>query len=131
MRKMGKWMFIVMLTICMLLPSMVTNSKATASSDRTTSDLIILQNVPQSDAAIKGDSMNISALNVYEDGYFKKVNEGLKWASKNRKVASVDKKERLLFPESRAEHGSPLRTGITRTVLRCTSNRTILKKRML
>ena len=109
MRKMGKWMFIVMLTICMLLPSMVTNSKATASSDRNTSDLIILQNVPQSDAAIKGNNMDLSALNVYEDGYFKKVNEGLKWSSKNRKVATVDKEGTVTFS------GKPGRAWITVT----------------
>ncbi|SFG15411.1 beta-N-acetylhexosaminidase [Halobacillus alkaliphilus] len=109
MRKMGKWMFIVTLTICMLLPSMVTNSKATASSDGNTSDLIILQNVPQADAAIKGDSFELSALNVYEDGYFKKVDEGLEWSSKNRKVATVDKEGTVTFS------GKPGRSWITVT----------------
>ncbi|NQD67718.1 beta-N-acetylhexosaminidase, partial [Bacillus haikouensis] len=54
-------------------------------------DLIIYQNAPQVEVANAGEEIGLKALNVYKDGHFTLVSEGLDWSSSNRKVASVDK----------------------------------------
>ncbi len=51
-------------------------------------DLVILQNVPEAAAEIKDHKIKLNALNVYNDGHFKKNNE-VKWISASKKIASV------------------------------------------
>nr|WP_226585220.1 glycoside hydrolase family 3 protein [Halobacillus litoralis] len=74
----------------MTLPSSFGGTQVSAEDQKGTSDLIILQNVPQSDVAVKGNSFKLGALNVYHDGHFKMVEEGVEWTSRNPNVAKVD-----------------------------------------
>ncbi|WP_425269298.1 glycoside hydrolase family 3 N-terminal domain-containing protein [Halobacillus trueperi] len=107
MRMAGKWMLIFTLTIGMMLPSWLMGTKVEASEDDGLSDLIIFENVPQADVTMEGNEFTLSALNVYEDGHFTKVNEGLVWKSKNSNVATVEDDGTVTFT------GQPGRAWVT------------------
>ncbi|SFJ38973.1 beta-N-acetylhexosaminidase [Halobacillus dabanensis] len=107
MRKLSKGLFIATLSLCMLLPQVLTGQQAKASEIGKIPDLIILQNVPQSDVTLESDSFTLDALNVYEDGHFKLVEDGIEWSSKNRNVATVDGNGKVTFT------GKPGRAWIT------------------
>ncbi|PLR78483.1 beta-N-acetylhexosaminidase [Bacillus sp. V3-13] len=64
----------------------------TAAAKEKGTDLIIFENVPEADAGIAHNSVQLEALHVYEDGHFMTVSEGLTWRSLNKKVATVDEK---------------------------------------
>lgn len=53
------------------------------------SDLVLYENLPQAETGVREESFSLTALNVYKDGHFTKVREGLKWSSSNQTVASV------------------------------------------
>ncbi|PLR80935.1 beta-N-acetylhexosaminidase [Bacillus canaveralius] len=63
-----------------------------AAAKEQETDLIIFENVPEADAEIVGNSFQLEALHVYEDGHFMTVSEGLKWRSSNKHVATIDEK---------------------------------------
>ncbi|MFK9091776.1 beta-N-acetylhexosaminidase [Bacillus salipaludis] len=52
-------------------------------------DLVIDVNVPQVTREVKDNSIQLNALNVYEDGHFKLASENLIWKSSNKNVAAV------------------------------------------
>ncbi|QAS52034.1 glycoside hydrolase family 3 protein [Halobacillus litoralis] len=107
MYRSGRWLLILMLALCLMLPHMVQESRVAAAETSGVSDMIILQNVPESDVTVEGDTFTLSALNVYEEGHFKKVEEGIQWLSKNQNVATVDKGGEVTFT------GQPGRTWIS------------------
>nr|WP_306978351.1 glycoside hydrolase family 3 protein [Alkalibacillus salilacus] len=61
-----------------------------AQDQPTPQDLILLENVPEANATINSDQFQLSALNVYDDGHFKQVSEGIEWSSTNKNVATVN-----------------------------------------
>ncbi|WP_370632774.1 glycoside hydrolase family 3 N-terminal domain-containing protein [Halobacillus sp. Nhm2S1] len=107
MRMAGKWMLIFTLTIGMMLPSWLMGTKVEAAEEDGLSDVIIFENVPQADETVEGDELTLSALNVYEDGHFTKVDDGLVWKSKNSNVATVSDDGTVTFT------GKPGRTWVT------------------
>ncbi|OLS37095.1 beta-N-acetylhexosaminidase [Alkalihalophilus pseudofirmus] len=59
-------------------------------ADNSLKDLVIYQNVPQADINDLENAFQLNALNVYQDGKFLLVTEGLEWKSSNKNVADVD-----------------------------------------
>nr|WP_237718769.1 glycoside hydrolase family 3 protein [Alkalibacillus haloalkaliphilus] len=54
-------------------------------------DLILLENVPEVEPNADGqEEFQLTALNVYADGYFTEESDGLEWSSSNKNVAEVD-----------------------------------------
>lgn len=106
MGKTGKWWFILTLAFSMILPPAWSDTPVKAA-EKEVSDLIILQNAPEVDATLDGSDIELTALNVYEDGHFKVVKEGIEWSSRNKNVATVDQGGHVTVT------GHPGRTWIT------------------
>ncbi|HEY4554056.1 MAG TPA: glycoside hydrolase family 3 N-terminal domain-containing protein [Bacillaceae bacterium] len=53
-------------------------------------DLVILQNLPETEPNIKDGHIQLNALHVYEEGNFMKASRQLTWSSSNKNVAAVD-----------------------------------------
>ncbi|WP_167262645.1 glycoside hydrolase family 3 protein [Alkalibacillus almallahensis] len=68
----------------------IQSQSAQAQEQPTPQDLILLENVPEANATIDSDQFQLSALNVYDDGHFKQVSEGIEWSSTNKNVATVN-----------------------------------------
>lgn len=100
--------FVVLLTFCLLIPGTMTGPvSADGKKSNKGTELILLQNVPEADRTIKGDTVQMEVLRVYKDGHFKKVEENLKWSSNNKRVAEVDEHGKVTW------HGKPGRAWIT------------------
>lgn len=78
------------LTFGLLVSQMFALGTSAQTEKGTASDLIIFQNVPQVETKIEGDKFQLSAIHLYDKGYFTKTVENLKWESTNRNVATVD-----------------------------------------
>ncbi|SEH89946.1 beta-N-acetylhexosaminidase [Halobacillus karajensis] len=109
MKRIGKCLFIMVLAFCMVLPASMLGVQVDAAEKEGVTDLVILENVPQSDVTVKDHQVDLTALNVYQDGHFTKVKEGLEWRSKNKKVATVDEHGKVTFT------GKPGRSWVTVT----------------
>ncbi|WP_377887617.1 glycoside hydrolase family 3 N-terminal domain-containing protein [Alkalihalobacillus sp. R86527] len=94
MPKNGKQCFVFLLAFVLIVSQGWMNpgnaqAKKNKGHDRT--DLILMQNVPEVKTTIEGDSIQLSALHIYDDGHFMKTSDKLRWKSSNKNVASVDK----------------------------------------
>ncbi|MCM3490710.1 glycoside hydrolase family 3 protein [Alkalihalophilus marmarensis] len=78
--------------VCMLITALFLTSFQPRSvlAESSLKDLVIYQNVPQSDTDYLGETFQLNTLNVYKDGKFLLVTEGLEWKSSNKNVAEVD-----------------------------------------
>lgn len=77
-----------------------------SKADDSVKDLVIYQNLSQVDTNISGGSLQLKALNVYDEGHFKWTQDHLTWKSTNKNVATVDEDGKVTF------HGKPGRTFI-------------------
>ncbi|MBO8163460.1 MAG: glycoside hydrolase family 3 C-terminal domain-containing protein [Brevibacillus sp.] len=82
------------MAVVLLIPCLGGQGFASGDDDNRPSagitDLILFQNVPETEVAASGESLSLSALHIYEDGHFRRVSQGLTWHSSNKTVASVD-----------------------------------------
>jgi beta-N-acetylhexosaminidase len=53
-------------------------------------DLIISLNIPEAEANVTGDTLQLQALHLYKDGHFEKASKQLEWQTSNKNVAAVD-----------------------------------------
>ncbi|PPA69266.1 glycoside hydrolase family 3 protein [Jeotgalibacillus proteolyticus] len=60
-------------------------------------DLVLYQNLPESQTAIEGDKLQLQTVRVYDDGGFKLSTGQLQWSSTNKNVASVDQNGLVQF----------------------------------
>ncbi|WP_281659203.1 glycoside hydrolase family 3 protein [Halobacillus sp. Cin3] len=95
MKTIGKWSALFVLVLGLVLPPGQGSVKAEEVLERP--ELMLLENVPQADVTVKGGQFDLTALHVYGDGSFKKVEEGLSWTASNKKVVQVDDKGQLTF----------------------------------
>lgn len=72
-------------------------------------DLVILQNVPEAVIEVEEDRIDLKALNIYHEGHFTSIQEGLGWHSSNTNVAQVDEDGTVTFT------GQPGRTFVSVT----------------
>ncbi|GEN46629.1 beta-hexosaminidase [Alkalibacillus haloalkaliphilus] len=67
------------------------SGQVSAEEVDTHQDLILLENVPEVEPNADGqEEFQLTALNVYADGYFTEESNGLEWSSSNKNVAEVD-----------------------------------------
>ncbi|GAA0469672.1 glycoside hydrolase family 3 N-terminal domain-containing protein [Alkalibacillus silvisoli] len=66
------------------------NEQLSAEEGDQAQDLILLENVPEVDSSPDSEQFQLTALNVYEEGYFTETAHDLEWASSNKNVAEVD-----------------------------------------
>lgn len=71
--------------------------KANAQESNQVEDLVILQNVPESEAESKDGSLQLNALHVYSEGHFMLASENLVWKSANKNVAEVNEEGLVQF----------------------------------
>ncbi|MYL21389.1 beta-N-acetylhexosaminidase [Halobacillus litoralis] len=95
MKKVGQWSVMVVLVLGLVLPPGQGAVQAEEDSERP--DLMLLENVPEADVSVKDGTFDLTALHVYGDGSFKKVEEGLSWAASNKKVVKVNEEGQLTF----------------------------------
>ncbi|GGF34963.1 beta-hexosaminidase [Halobacillus andaensis] len=76
--------------IAALVVSPLTPQTAAADNHEGPSDLVLLENVPQVEAEFTKGELDLTALNLYEDGHFTEADEDLSWSSSNKNVATVD-----------------------------------------
>lgn len=95
MKKVGQWSVMVVLVLGLVLPPGQGAVQAEEESERP--DLMLLENVPEADVSVKDGTFDLTALHVYGDGSFKKVEEGLSWAASNKKVVKVNEEGQLTF----------------------------------
>ena len=99
MRKISKLMLISLvfvLTFSQMLPG-ISLKKASAEEKNTVEDLVIYENVPEAEAAVKDGSIQLKALHVYSEGQFMLASESLVWESANKNVATVDQDGNVEF----------------------------------
>ena len=92
MKKISKLMlyFIVfVLALSQMLPG-ISLEKASAEERCSVEDLVIYENMPEAEAAVKDGKMQLKALHVYSEGHFMLTSEKLVWESANENVAKVD-----------------------------------------
>lgn len=92
MRKISKLMlyFIVfVLAFSQMLPG-ISLEKASAEERNSVEDLVIYENMPEAEAAVKDGKIQLKALHVYSEGNFMLTSEKLVWESANENVAKVD-----------------------------------------
>ncbi|MFC3041538.1 glycoside hydrolase family 3 N-terminal domain-containing protein [Virgibacillus xinjiangensis] len=70
---------------------------AKAADSQAANKLMILQNVPEASVEVEDGQIDLTALNIQEDGHFTSVSENLAWQSKNENVATVDKDGTVTF----------------------------------
>ncbi len=81
----------ILLIIAALVISPLAPQKASADTHEGKDDLILLENVPETDPEFTGDELNLTPLNVYKDGHFTEAdNSNVNWSSSNKNVATVD-----------------------------------------
>ncbi|MDV2582220.1 glycoside hydrolase family 3 N-terminal domain-containing protein [Alkalibacillus haloalkaliphilus] len=67
------------------------SGQVSAEEGDTLQDLILLENVPEVEPNVDGqEEFQLTALNVYADGYFTEESNSLEWSSSNKNVAEVD-----------------------------------------
>ena len=79
---------------CILFISQLAFTQASASKgkpDKGAEDLIIMQNLQESESSFKEKELQLQALHVYKDGHFKGASDSLVWLSANPLVAKVSK----------------------------------------
>jgi beta-N-acetylhexosaminidase len=86
MKHFNKIFSLSVLVLALIISGLPLNNVKAESSLK---DLIIYQNAPQVEVKA-GEELGMKALNVYNDGHFTLVSEGLDWSSSNKTVASVD-----------------------------------------
>ncbi|WP_173917929.1 glycoside hydrolase family 3 protein [Halobacillus sp. Marseille-Q1614] len=79
----------ILTAAAVLLISPFTPQTAAASAE--VKDLVLLENAAQVHEEIENNEVDLTALNLYEDGHYTKVEENLNWSSSNKNVATVDK----------------------------------------
>ncbi|WP_251027763.1 glycoside hydrolase family 3 protein [Bacillus sp. ISL-41] len=72
-----------------MLPG-ITLEKASAEERSIVEDLVIYENMPEAEAAVKDGKIQLKALHVYSEGHFMLTAENLVWESANENVAKVD-----------------------------------------
>src|SRR5690606_6311038 len=110
MGKVSKVTFIFLLTITLAVSQLWmggTLNKASAKSNA--KDLVLMQNVPETDLEVSGNTFQLKALHVFKEGHFMAVTDGLKWMSSNKTVAAVDQSGTITFK------GKPGKTFISVT----------------
>ncbi|MFY0543774.1 glycoside hydrolase family 3 protein [Brevibacillus sp. H7] len=93
-------------TFCFLLVflfgqlfGVTTIQQAGAAEQQQIVDLIISLNIPEAEARVAGDTLQLQALHVYADGHFARAGNNLSWQSSNKNVASVDDYGNVHFHE--------------------------------
>ncbi|QCJ44185.1 beta-N-acetylhexosaminidase [Bacillus sp. S3] len=86
MRKFFKLFITSFLGFALLLTGIPLAGATAASGIK---DLVIDLNVPQVTREVKDNTIQLNALNVYEDGHFKLASENLTWKSSNKNIAAV------------------------------------------
>lgn len=84
--------FLMPLLIGVLVLTTGMSSQATlaVSSKSPIQDIVLLQNVPESDVQFEKGKIQLKALHVYREGHFMGTSKNLKWKSTNERVATVD-----------------------------------------
>lgn len=99
MRKLSKLMLyslVFVLAFSQMLPG-ISMKKASAEEKNTVEDLVILENVPEAETAVKDGTIQLNALHVYSEGQFIMASEKLVWESANKNVATVDQDGNVEF----------------------------------
>ncbi|WP_187254597.1 glycoside hydrolase family 3 protein [Alkalicoccus halolimnae] len=60
-------------------------------------DLIILQNVPQVEAKVENDKLELDSLKIQEEGHFTLRTKNVRWSTSNENVAEVDEEGTVTF----------------------------------
>nr|WP_245807832.1 glycoside hydrolase family 3 protein [Halobacillus massiliensis] len=74
-----------------LSPLAPQNVSAKSHKDQKRNDLVLLENAKQVKSDFENNELDLTALNLYKDGHYKKVENNLQWSSSNKNVAKVDK----------------------------------------
>lgn len=99
MKKLSKLMLyslVFVLAFSQMLPG-ISLKKANAEGKNTVEDLVIYENIPEAEAAVKDGSIQLKALHVYSEGHFMLASENLVWESANKNVATVDQDGNVEF----------------------------------
>ncbi|MFC4557583.1 glycoside hydrolase family 3 N-terminal domain-containing protein [Virgibacillus kekensis] len=91
----------ILMTIMVLLvsPFSFNSNTVNAAEAADVKDLVILENVPQAAADITDNTVDLSALHIYNNGHFKLTSENLNWDSTNKNVATVNQDGVVTFTE--------------------------------
>ncbi len=112
MKRLHKPLMAAMLASVLTVSQLFTGaalSYAEAAETVGVKDIVILQNVPQAVIEVEEDQINLKALNIYHEGHFTSIQEGLEWHSSNKNVAQVDEEGTVTFT------GRPGRTFVSVT----------------
>ncbi|MCP3029601.1 glycoside hydrolase family 3 protein [Halobacillus sp. A5] len=86
----------IYMIIAALVISPLTPQTASADAHDGQDDLILLENVPETEPEIIEDELDLTALNVHDDGHFTEADDSnLSWSSSNKNVAAVDEEGRV------------------------------------
>lgn len=102
MERRGMKMAVSLLVLTLLFSQVLFSAglmKASAEEQTDIVDLVISLNIPQAEANVTGETLQLHALHVYADGHFTKVSKDLEWKSSNKNVASVDELGMVEFNE--------------------------------
>ncbi|RKQ28663.1 beta-N-acetylhexosaminidase [Oceanobacillus halophilus] len=89
--------FTILVAVVLVASTFSFSGTATLAADSNGKDLIIYQNIPEAEVKVEGNQIELTALNIYEDGHFKTTSEGLTWDSSNKNVATVDENGVVTF----------------------------------
>ncbi|REB05223.1 beta-N-acetylhexosaminidase [Sporosarcina sp. BI001-red] len=92
MKKIRVYFLVPLLIGILVLTTGLFSQTAVAYSHKSPiQDLVLLQNVPESESQFENGTLQLNALHVYKEGHFMEASNNLKWKSTNKRVASVDK----------------------------------------
>ncbi|MFP7442375.1 glycoside hydrolase family 3 N-terminal domain-containing protein [Bacillus infantis] len=80
---------IVMTFLVLILGFSAWLQPAAAAGKNKVKDLVLLQNLPESETQFSGKTLQLKALHVYKEGHFLGVSKNLDWNSSNKTVARV------------------------------------------
>lgn len=91
MKKIRVYFFVPLLIGLLVLTTGMTNQTVMATSHKSPiQDLVLLENVPESDSQFENGAIQLTPLHVYKEGHFMETSKNLKWKSTNKRVATVD-----------------------------------------
>ncbi|AIF44211.1 glycoside hydrolase family 3 protein [Virgibacillus sp. SK37] len=87
----------LLILFTILVFSSFSTTLVSAETDQQINDLIILQNVPETEINVENNHIDLQALHLYKDGYFTNINKDITWSSRNKNVATVDRNGTVTF----------------------------------
>lgn len=83
-----KWFLIMLVMSVFMTAGFSSPTKKPAKPNDGVRDMVIYQNLPEVDTTIRDNSVQMEALNVYNDGHFTRTNK-VKWSVANKRIAKI------------------------------------------